>query len=604
MTCMAPQPPPNTPKPAPQGQGSSEGDLPNDPNELTGPGVGAAGFVAAGAVLPYQVTFENEPTATAAVQEVTVTQTLPSDLDWTTFQLGDITFGSNVIAVPAGLQSYSTTVDTTNTDGTALLVDISAGIDLDTGVVTWTFRSVDPSTGQLPAGVDDGFLPPEDGTGRGTASVAYTVQPLASLADGASFTSTASVVFDTNAPVMTNTVTNTLDDVAPTSTVNALPVDSPAQFTVSWSGTDPDNGSGVAEYDVYVSTDGGAYTAFQVGTTATSAEFTGSPGHSYAFYSVATDAVGNAQATPASAQASTTVPPLAVTSISSVSAAGTYGGTATLAAALSAGGAPSAGKTITFTLTAGGSTTTVGTAVTNGSGIATLSSVSLAGINAGSYPGAIGAAFAADSTDTASSNSGTLTVTAAQAQLSLSNLVFGYDGTAHTATVTTSPANLSGVTLTYTQGNVPVAAPTAPGTYVVTATLNNPNFVAASVTSTLTIQAPLPPTPPPTPPAVTGVVGLTKTRKGLTAITVAFDEALSAVSADNTAFYSLFGPVKKHGKTVYTKAVRIKNASSSADTVKLTLAKPYKGAFEVVVRGGIVAANGASSSGTFMEIIK
>jgi hypothetical protein len=62
--------------------------------------------------------------------------------------------------------------------------------------------------------------------------------------------------------------------------------------------------------------------------------------------------------------------------------------------------------------------------------------------------------------------------------------------------------------------------------------------------------------------------------------------------------------VKKHGKTVYTKAVSIKSVSSSADTVKLTLLKPYKGTLEVVVRGGIVAANGASSSGTFIEIIK
>ena len=186
MNGKYPKPDPNQPRQPPPQRYQPDPRFPLDPNEKTGPGVGTAGFVAAGATLPYLVTFENQPTATAAVDEATVTDALSSDLNWTTFQLGEITFGSTVIAVPSGLQSYSTTVETANTDGTALVVDVSAAIDLSTGVVTWTFRSVDPATGELPLGVDDGFLPTEDGSGRGTASVAYTVQPLASLANGTS----------------------------------------------------------------------------------------------------------------------------------------------------------------------------------------------------------------------------------------------------------------------------------------------------------------------------------------------------------------------------------------------------------------------------------
>ena len=42
-------------------------------------------------------------------------------------------------------------------------------------------------------------------------------------------------------------------------------------------------------------------------TTATSAEYQGSPGHTYAFYSIATDNVRNVQPTPTAAQATTTV---------------------------------------------------------------------------------------------------------------------------------------------------------------------------------------------------------------------------------------------------------------------------------------------------------
>ena len=45
--------------------------------------------------LPYTIGFENDPKkATAAAQAVTVTQTLDPNLDWTTFQLGDIQLGA------------------------------------------------------------------------------------------------------------------------------------------------------------------------------------------------------------------------------------------------------------------------------------------------------------------------------------------------------------------------------------------------------------------------------------------------------------------------------------------------------------------------------
>ncbi len=52
------------------------------------------------------------------------------------------------------------------------------------------------------------------------------------LATGTTFSNTATVVFDTNAPLNTNAVTNTVDAGAPTSTVSPLPADYPPQFTV------------------------------------------------------------------------------------------------------------------------------------------------------------------------------------------------------------------------------------------------------------------------------------------------------------------------------------------------------------------------------------
>ncbi len=97
-----------------------------------------------------------------------------------------------------------------------------------------------------------------------------------------------------------------VDARAPTSGVSALPSFSPGQFTVRWSGIDV-AGPGIIGYSVYVSDDNAAFTPWLIDTTQTSATFIGVNGHTYGFYSVATDAAGTRQATPRSAQASTTV---------------------------------------------------------------------------------------------------------------------------------------------------------------------------------------------------------------------------------------------------------------------------------------------------------
>jgi hypothetical protein len=99
-----------------------------------------------------------------------------------------------------------------------------------------------------------------------------------------------------------------VDATPPTSSVVALPaVETSPSFTVSWQGQDNPGGSGLASYNVYVSDNGGPFTLFQQNTTQTSALFSGVDGHTYGFYSVATDNVGNVQPTPTAAQPSTTV---------------------------------------------------------------------------------------------------------------------------------------------------------------------------------------------------------------------------------------------------------------------------------------------------------
>ena len=477
-----------------------------DPNSKTGPaGFGSHGFVAPSSPFPYRIDFENAPIATAPAQLVTVTDQLDPSLDWGTFELTGVGFGDTNISIPAGSQSYQATVPMTY-NGETFDVEITLAFNAATGQVSATFQSINPKT-QLPPDVLTGFLPPEDGTGRGMGYFTYIVQPKVGLATGTQIRNVALITFDDNPVIATDQVNdedptqgtdpakmalNTIDAGSPTSGVGPLPpTETTTSFTVSWSGIDDAGGSGVATYDVYISDNGGPFTPYQTNTPATSAIFIGQDGHTYAFYSVATDNVGNVQPTPLAAQASTTVqlpPNQQATNLSAVAGSGTYGGTATLTATLTTGGAPLAGKTITFTLAVGANATTVGTATTGANGVATLDGVSPAGFNAGTAAGAVGAVFAGDATDVGSTASGSLTVSPAAATLSLGNLVFTYDGTPHAASVSTSPTGLAGVSVTYTQGGVAVAAPTQAGSYTVTATLDNPNYAATSVTGTLVIN--------------------------------------------------------------------------------------------------------------------
>src|SRR5213078_2186203 len=85
---------------------------------------------------------------------------------------------------------------------------------------------------------------------------------------------------------------------------------------------------------------------------------------------------------------------------------------------------------------------------------------------------------------TASNASGTLTINKGTATLALSNLTQGYDGSPKPVTVTTTPAGLTGVSVTY---NGSTTAPTAIGSYSVIASLSNSNYTASNATGTLTI---------------------------------------------------------------------------------------------------------------------
>lgn len=275
----------------------------HDPNEKIGvTGVGDEHYLLPGTPLAYGIAFENDPQlATAAAQVVTITDQLdPAKVDLSTFALGPMSFGHRLIPMPPGAQSYTGGVDLRPEQN--LVVTIDAGVDLETGLVHWTFTSVDPATMQLTTDADAGFLPPNVNPPEGDGLVTFTVHPRGDLADGTAICNGAEIVFDLNAPIVTPAWCNTFDMTPPESAVAALPATQTAtDVALAWSGTD--GGSGVATYSVYVSTDGGPFAPFRVDTTDTTATFTGVVGSTYAFYSVAQDGLGNREAAPASGDA-------------------------------------------------------------------------------------------------------------------------------------------------------------------------------------------------------------------------------------------------------------------------------------------------------------
>ena len=276
---------------------------PSDPNALMGPpGVGGQHWITGAQPLTYVLSFGNESSANAPAQQVIVTQPLGSDLNLATLSLPGIILpnGSNTIEVPipigsfnagAGQDEFTTNVDLRPTQN--LFVNVDVKLNPSTQTLVWTLTSIDPTTGQPPLNLLVGFLPP--GTG---ADVAFSVATLSGLPTETKVSEQGSVVFlnggSPEPPVSTNIWFNSLDNTPPRSSVSPLPRDEATPtFTVQWSGTDV--GSGIGTYSIYVSIDGGPFTIWQNNTAATSAAYTGEVGHSYGFYSIATDLVGNVE---------------------------------------------------------------------------------------------------------------------------------------------------------------------------------------------------------------------------------------------------------------------------------------------------------------------
>lgn len=275
-----------------------------DPNDKSGPtGDSLSAHYIASGPLTYQIAFENMASASLPAATVVVVDRLDlTKVDPATVTLGNIGFGTRNITVPSGRKSFATVqaIDAT------ISVRIQGSVDVPTGVVKWTFTTLDPATGLPPSDPTLGFLPPDSDGVKGQSHVSFTVLPRSGLPDGVTVANDASIVFDANAPIATPAWVNVLDGTAPSSRVASLTGQpGTTSFDVAWAGADVV--AGVASYSVYVSDNGGAYEPWQSHVQATRATYVGTSGHSYAFYAIAKDGAGNIEPGKTAAEATIAV---------------------------------------------------------------------------------------------------------------------------------------------------------------------------------------------------------------------------------------------------------------------------------------------------------
>jgi hypothetical protein len=372
-----------------------------DPNDLNGPsGYGTPQWIQAPSQISYTLSFNNLATATKAATNIAITSTFdPSTLDLTTLAVNAVTIGSNsypLSGIPLSVQPFSQDIDLRPAQN--LLVRVTGSLDQTTNQASVNFLSLDPSTGLTPTDPTIGLLAPNTG-----GVVLFNANPKPNLPTGTAIAAQGSVVFDTNAAIATNVWSNGIDITPPVSHITALPsqTNNPS-FTVAWTGTDV--GSGVKDFTIYVSDNGGPYSVWLQNTLGMSGSYPGVVGHTYSFYSLSEDNVLNQEPVKSSAEAIVQVVPIINTSttLSSSASSANVGTTIAFTATVTSASVPTAP---TGTVTFNDSGTVLGVGTLSSSGTATFSSATL---TAGTH--SITATYSGDS-NYASSTSAVFTQT-------------------------------------------------------------------------------------------------------------------------------------------------------------------------------------------------
>ncbi|MBQ7571214.1 MAG: LamG domain-containing protein, partial [Bacteroidaceae bacterium] len=269
-----------------QGRGSY------DPNEMIGPWGPdeERHYIQPVHDMAYTITFENKASATAPAHEVFVTDTLDlTKLDAATFSFTSYGWADTTFQV-GGSKTQEFTRDVQyKVNGQDIIVRVSGQFSPATGVARWAFLSLSKDGGEIDD-PDLGFLLPNNDNHDGEGFVGFTIEHKKNPANGSTVSNKATIVFDANEPIVTNTYVNTFDTDYPTSKVTGVK-ESDGNLVITLQGSDAT--SGISHYNIYAFKNGGEEAELLASNvTTTQVIVPCEPGTHYALCAIATDNVG------------------------------------------------------------------------------------------------------------------------------------------------------------------------------------------------------------------------------------------------------------------------------------------------------------------------
>lgn len=262
-----------------------------DPNEMIGPSGydDQAHYIKPIHEMSYMITFENKSSATAPAHEVFVTDVLDaSKYDFSTFSFTGFGWAEQSYTVGGSKTKEFTRDITYNVKGQDILVRVTGQFDEKTGTVNWSFVSLKKNGDEIDD-PDLGFLLPNNDNRDGEGFVSFIIEHKANPANGSTISNKATIVFDANDPIVTNTYVNTFDTDYPSSQITKVE-EKNGQLVVTVSGSDAT--SGIGSYHIYAFKNGGEAELVATITEGNQASFACDPGTKYGLCVIATDNVG------------------------------------------------------------------------------------------------------------------------------------------------------------------------------------------------------------------------------------------------------------------------------------------------------------------------
>ena len=263
-----------------------------DPNEMIGP-FGPDDqhhYIKPIHQMPYTITFENKASATAPANEVFVTDTLDlSKYDAETFSFSGFGWADNSYTVGGSYTKEFTRDVQYKVNGHDILVRVSGQFDAKTGIAHWAFVSLEKNGDEL-EDIMNGFLLPNNDNGIGEGFVSFIIEHKPNPANGSTISNKATIIFDANEPITTNTYVNTFDTDYPTSKITNVTEDNGFVY-VTFEGSDKT--SGIDHYDFFIFVnDSDSAIAVRGISAAQRVPVPAEPGTKYGFCVMATDRVG------------------------------------------------------------------------------------------------------------------------------------------------------------------------------------------------------------------------------------------------------------------------------------------------------------------------